>query len=110
MSAETLRDYFIAHAPAVPQPWFKPVVPAQPAPAPMRPIDWTAEENEHYDSWREDCRELVDIKSQRVQAYIASVTAAREARQAWADLCERETFLQWPGAWADEMVSRRPQP
>jgi hypothetical protein len=29
----TLRDYFIAHAPAEPQPWFAPVMPPKPVDA-----------------------------------------------------------------------------
>jgi len=62
----SLRDYFIAHAPAEPQPWFMPVMP----PAPD--LEIFADE---YSNW------LTEQAKQR--------------------------YIQWPAAWADEMLVAR---
>ena len=62
----TLRDYFMAHAPAEPQPWFIPEMPPEP-----------------------DLGKFFDEHS------------------AWVAEQYKQRYVQWPAAWADEMLKAR---
>ena len=68
----TLRDYFIAHAPAEPQRWFKPKQPQQP-----------------------------------VREQFESYASYQRAFDAWLDDCNKQLYVEWPAAWADEMLKAR---
>jgi hypothetical protein len=74
----SLRDYFIAHAPAEPQPWFRPVLPPEPE-----------------SIWNDYERDEAPVNFQEIAN--------------WRYQREKERLLQWPGAWADEMIKRRAQ-
>ena len=62
----TLRDYFMAHAPAEPQPWFIPEMPPEPDPGMFF--------DEH---------------------------------SAWVAEQYKQRYVQWPAAWAGEMLKAR---
>jgi hypothetical protein len=68
----SLRDYFIAHAPAEPQYWFVPEMPPQP--------DWIMEEG------RCTNRQALDDHEREYN---------------------KQRFVQWPAAWADEQIEAR---
>lgn len=71
----TLRDYFIAHAPADPQPWFSPVLPEAPKGRIGADRKITSESREEFDAWKLEC--------------------------------VKQHFVQWPAAWADEILKAR---
>lgn len=71
----SVRDYFIAHAPAEPQPWFRP---AMPRPCPERIL-------------KEGCDYPINGKE----------------RHEWHVEFERQRWIQWPAAWADEQLKAR---
>lgn len=103
----TLRDYFIAHAPAEPQDWFKPVISE---PAPKRPAylaDTTAEERRELEGFSEGFLGPKDIKSNRVAEYAEQVEAYRILDRAWLSSHAKQRLVQWPAAWADAMLKAR---
>lgn len=91
-------DYFMAHAPAEPQPWFQPSMP--PAPEPFKSIDnqTDAERNEldGYGDWLA----LKHLKEPRVIQYVTAMDAYNKARQAWEVEHKKQRYIQWPRAWA----------
>ena len=97
--------YLMAHAPAEPPDWFEPAI-EPPPPSAKHPINPTDQE-------REELRGLGDWLSPeeatcpRVKAYGAELDAARIAYAAWKSRYYRERYLQWPRAWAEEMLKRR---
>ncbi len=90
MSDMTLRDYFAAHAPKRPQPWFHPTMRVKPEA--IHGCTHTAEHSPRCGGW-EYC----------------SPDNWRE-RDQW-DADERtERLKQWPYAWADAMLAERSEP
>lgn len=87
----SLRDYFIAHAPAEPQPWFEPKLPPAPKPDPS----WCWCEGCKYD---DDCRH--DADCDKLREY-------RTRHDQWEADCQKLKYIQWPAAWADEMLKAR---
>jgi hypothetical protein len=83
----TIRDYFIAHAPAEPQPWFVPVMSG-------RPLDV-----------------YVDGAGNQVPAPTLTSPLAtlknRAELEAWGVEQVKQRYIQWPAAWADEMLKAR---
>jgi hypothetical protein len=101
----TTLDYFMAHAPAEPQPWFKPVT--EPAPPPVDYInDMTPEEWKEYEGWGEFL-DTKDLKCSRVRAYAESSDAYTGLRRKWEAEYEKQRYVQWPKAWAMEMIAER---
>ena len=103
-----LRDYFIAHAPVEPPGWFNPVMPGERPKHPDLPANSgaTAREIEYVrEYWQ--VMPVAEIKNGALLEY---VTARREAYQAaakWDFEHRKQRSLQWPLAWADEMLRRR---
>lgn len=101
----SLRDYFIAHAPAEPQPWFDPTM----LPPPARPEsikDATDDERQEMEGLGEflaadDCRQP------RVRAYAERLEAHEKAVSKWRREKEKQHYIQWPAAWADAMLAER---
>lgn len=104
----TLRDYFIAHAPAEPQPWFKPVMPLRP----LRPNflkDLTPEQrlrwgqldyaSDDLDEELADDPVLADFVKRDQQAIRAQHDHDIERA--------KQRYVQWPGAWASAMLAQR---
>ena len=86
----TLRDYFMAHAPAEPQPWFMPVMP----PAPDLSV-WVGESGKKYDGERAAMGSEEGLLG-KVHAYCL-----------WQNERDKQRYIQWPAAWADEMLKAR---
>jgi hypothetical protein len=105
----SLRDYFIAHAPAEPQPWFEPKMP----PRPEGP------------SWADFCARSTDAEIKEAQAFnreglpvdrikhdsvlewAVAHSAFKTADGAWEAEYVRQRYIQWPAAWADAMLKAR---
>ena len=85
---ERLRDEFAMHAPHEPQSWFEPVLPKFPAKHPIHPGQGTKAEIAEYDS--------------------ALEKFSAEAR-AWDKNGIKQRLIQWPYAWADEVLKAREQ-
>lgn len=84
MSGMTLRDYFIAHAPAEPQPWFRPDMPPRPSRFPIVSEDGLRKyESVHEAEKTEgDCWESVN----------------QRAIDAWEADYQKQQYIQWPSA------------
>lgn len=103
----SLRDYFIARAPAEPQPWFTPVMPAQPDRVELPP-DMTDEERNELKGWG-DYYDTHELKCPRVRQFAERTLAYRIERAAWEEQFTKQRYLQWPAAWADGMMLARVQ-
>lgn len=88
----TLRDYFAAHAPTDPQPWFLPTMPPKPK------SKWIDEDGKEYSS-RWEAEEAV--------GFDGYVDANLEAVGMWEAEYVKARFTQWPYAWADEQLQER---
>lgn len=86
----SLFAYFMAHAPAEPQPWFEPSMCAPPKEDPR----WQFCEGCKADSDCEHNAQCDEIQAFRVQF------------KAWQKRRDAELLLQWPAAWAREQVRR----
>jgi len=91
----SLRDYFIAHAPAEPQPWFMPSMP----PAPDLSI-WIGNSGKKYDGER-----AAMSSEEGVQGRVRP--ANKDAYESWRNEQAKQRYVQWPAAWADEMLKAR---
>lgn len=97
-SGMSLRDYFIAHAPAEPQPWFEPVMPTR-RPAPKL-VD-NDDPGRVFKSWQ-DAERIVGVDGY----HDANLDIAQE----WDMERRKQRYIQWPAAWADEMLKARQKP
>lgn len=102
----SLRDYFIAHAPAEPQTWFEPTIAPRPD-APVWPKDRTPEEGYELDGWNEGYLDIEDLTQPRIKSFAEAKKAYAKALPAWEATRTRERYIQWPAAWADAMLKAR---
>lgn len=106
----THRDYFIAHAPAEPQPWFDPVLPPAETPLP-RFVDMhsavTDEERSALNHFDSDYMSPADVKEERVRDYLIQKEEQQKRWRARNALAARERYVQWPAAWADAILKAR---
>jgi hypothetical protein len=103
-AAVTLRDYFIAHAPAEPQPWFQPVMPQQrPVPPNRFEIQDEATKEDVCVAWACDSDPTTDAGIEWTRLYNQAV----EAANAWDAEKKKQRYLQWPSAWANEQLRLR---
>lgn len=94
------REYFMAHAPAEPQPWFKPVVEAEPPnPNDLELPDDIADEVHNWNFKRQKPTSLEAI------AWISKRGHVEAAHVKWAAEKNRQTYIQWPAAWADAVLA-----
>lgn len=103
-----LRDYFIAHAPAEPQPWFEPVMKITcPEPIPY-PSDETAAERAEINRWMQKggIETVDDSKEPRARAYVHAREEHARASFLWDAEHTKQRYVQWPAAWADEMLKQ----
>lgn len=101
----SLLAYFMAHAPAEPQTWFRPAMagPAVPMPTPVR--NMTDEERHEMDGWGEGAYDAPSLKQPRVRAYAMAAEERRKASAIYNQELERQRYLQWPAAWADAQLA-----
>jgi hypothetical protein len=103
---KALRDYFMAHAPVEPQPWFEPVMP--PCPEMPEPLaDLTADERNELDGWSENMLRAQDMIWPRSRQWATAADAAHKAGHQWRIERAKQRSIQWPAAWADAMLAER---
>lgn len=99
----TLRDYFVAHAPAHPEPWFRPEMPPRPVVPEARNITDL--------NLREELRTVleacVDPESQEAAEWLIARQLADAEAVEWDCDHKKQCYVQWPGAWADEQILQR---
>jgi hypothetical protein len=88
----TMRDYFMAHAPAEPQPWFVPEMPPRPKPR------WVSDDG---------LREYATISEAEKHEGECFSNASRDECEAWDKERRKAGYVQWPAAWADAMLAER---
>jgi hypothetical protein len=102
----SLRDYFMAHAPAEPQHWFSPVM-TEPAPVQLQFREAPAAvqkelEGVDYEEW---CDPVA--MSPEAREWHERRVAAKKALHRWNAEAEKQRYVQWPAAWADEQLKAR---
>lgn len=102
----TLRDYFIAHAPAEPQPWFAPAMPHPEPVMPPYPELTEVEKQEHREYNAGDC-DIEEISSPSLAGYLRSLVFYERQLADWREDFNRQRYIQWPAAWADAMLRAR---
>lgn len=100
-----LLHYFMTHAPAEPQPWFHPEIAPLPN-KPIKPRDMTKVEAEECAAWNEHVINAEEIKSPRVQDYALAMEGYRLAKEEWERIMLKQRYVQWPRAWAQEMLKQ----
>lgn len=78
----SIREYFAAHAPRMPQPWFRPVMPARP-------------KRHVYNGLLDD--------SENARLHAEAIVAAEQ----WDRARDIAAYAQWPWAWADAVLAAR---
>lgn len=83
---KTQRDYFIAHAPAEPRSWFKPVLPPEPTHPGPRP-------------------KIIGVQSTpETIAWGMALQKYEHLMALYAKEVKKQTYIQWPIAWADALI------
>ncbi len=95
----TLRDYFIAHAPAEPWPEFDPVMPID------RPLSRWAYENAPADGPRFHSARAAEIHYQCSDEYV--INEAADEQNEWSSERNLQRRIQWPSYWADTQLKAR---
>jgi hypothetical protein len=110
----TLRDYFIAHAPADVQPWFEPVIPERPKQPELLPhglqkiVKERADRREFTDDADEYFPDPTSGPDRRsIRDYEAAQDRWYSDAQAWDREWNKQRYIQWPAAWADEILKAR---
>jgi hypothetical protein len=107
-SGMDLRDYFIAHAPTEPQNWFHGQMPPPPRQRMAKPDDLTREEREELAAWG-DVIDAKDMKQPRARVIAEDWERYQREHKAWQAEQKKQRYVQWPAAWADEMLKAREQ-
>lgn len=91
----TLREYFISHAPAEPQPWFVPVMPPEP------------DNNGFLFRGTRNCGMWKSFADAKYYWGEKNVTSENPDHDAWRKEFSKQRYIQWPAAWADAMLKAR---
>lgn len=106
----TLRDYFMAHAPAEPQDWFTAAMPTEcPKRDYLNKQQLTVEELSEYEYFHEyfPSVKAIDLKTETVRNYAERALVTIAAERQWNAENAKQRYIQWPAAWADEMLKAR---
>ena len=95
----TLRDYFMAHAPAVPQQWFIPNMP----PCPVVPSAMSLP----FGELRDELLNGDDWKTQEASDWLVERDRIEVLQSDWQIEFRKQLCVQWPAAWADAMLEQR---
>jgi hypothetical protein len=115
----TLLEYYVAHAPE-PQKWFKPVMPEKPKV--LLPLfqkfgsgsshkyeelyrKYYDDENGDWPTTQEIPQEFID----EVAKYLKDYNVSYDAAKAWVEENKKQHYIQWPLAWAKEMIRQLEQ-
>lgn len=99
----TLRAYFIAHAPAEPQPWFRPAVYDQPR-LPDKFALLNADQRRELANFDNDGLDEEAV-SAPVRVFIKRRHEAKKSLFEWEKAHAKARCVQWPAAWADAMIA-----
>lgn len=111
----TVRDYFVAHAPAEPWPDFYPAMSGRPEQPPSTPVGNEGDAPSAYEldrlhAWRmDDFTPLPTSTKERFSCWMDAVRAYRKAVGEYEKERERQRRIQWPEYWADLRIARRNQ-
>ncbi len=100
----SLLAYFMAHAPAEPQPWFVPNMPPPPA-YPEFLKDRTQAEADELAGWVKHCLDPKDMHEPRAREFAFSYDAYLLAMALHRKDVSRQRYMQWPAAWADAQLA-----
>jgi|GEM_PF-966313 len=100
----SLRAYFMAHAPAEPQAWFSPAGVAELPPMPAMVQNMTEAEATEMEGWGEYLG-TSDLTELRVIEFALAHDARSKEVSLLALEFEKQRYLQWPAAWADEQLA-----
>jgi len=104
----TMRDYFAAHAPTIPQPWFDPRLPEGPKhPNKEPPFPTGSEEFRNGYNWLKDPTWNVWDEFPKLRSWCEEWENFWNKRDARTRLNDKEKYVQWPYAWADQMLKQR---
>jgi hypothetical protein len=104
----SLRDYFIAHAPAEPQLWFQPAMPKPPErPAYLDRKTLSDVALNELEAFNEDMILAEDITTGDLRRYAEQLEGYLKASRAFSAEAEKQRYVRWPAAWADEMLRAR---
>ena len=107
--ARPLREYYIAHAPATPWSWFRPVMTDKPVEPKYSDEKYNFDNLEKFrlDNWLSGGPRPTapDCENSMLQ-FIDDTIAYRSKIAEWrlTEECERD--LQWPAFWADQMIKQ----
>lgn len=92
----TIRQYFMAHAPAEPQEWFEPAMSPRPPAPPNR-----------YTELDQKQREMLEFggNDPKVEDFRQRHAAAIKECEAWELERLRRRAVEWPAAWADAVLA-----
>jgi predicted Zn-ribbon and HTH transcriptional regulator len=103
-------DYLVAHAPAEPQPWFKPVMstprPADPKPQMGGKVQTRLERSIHNDERPIETFDLEPEEQQQLTEWYELNGRVIRQQGEWDQECQAERLLQWPWAWARAVLNR----
>ena len=111
----SLRDYFIAHAPAEPWAWYRPAMPPVPEP-PKMPGDnaweFTDEEHDRAETWWTNsviggAKTFPLTGSPRLDSFVAKWNEYWKLQSDHQADRIMQTSLQWPSFFADQMLVQR---
>lgn len=106
-AAPSLFAYYVAHAPATPHAWFKPVVSAQPEkPEPM-PANPRGLIGKSIAGWF-TCLDDPTLTAEERQ-WATAYNEYTKARALWEEHYKVEASRQWPVAFAKEMLAQHPE-
>ena len=103
MQGMTLKDYFMAHAPAIPQDWFIPIMPPCPAVPSIRAIGDDLFKHEIICQWELSA----EHQSDAVRQWFDKREKAEIDQSEWQAEFRKQLCIQWPAAWAMAMLEQR---
>lgn len=97
----TKREYFMAHAPAEPSPWFEPEMEGDCPRVPTMPDSAGAYVREFWQHMTPDSQpNLTDEERQ----FVIEAQRQQKASIEWSRERARQHYIQWPRAWADALL------
>jgi hypothetical protein len=94
----SLRDYFIAHAPAEPHPWFSPIMPTE------KPQGYKWVGDTYSDHHGKEYASASDAEKECGDNFY---DALYDEKEVWQAEYNKRRYIQWPAAWADAMLEAR---
>lgn len=100
-SDRTLLEYFMAHAPKTPAPWFEPKMPPKPKLPALEEISLERVRIDVGYSFEAE----TDPETAEGVAWVQEYRNSEEALDQWKKERRKQQFVQWPRAWAEELIA-----